>query len=329
LTATLEVSELNIALRGTERSIVAVRDVSFTILPGRTLGLVGESGAGKSLTSMAVPGLLPRGDIEMRGSIRLLGHELVGLSERELMRIRSKQIGMVFQEPRQSFNPAFKVGEQIAETVRWHEGASRRAGRDRAVELLELTGIANAAQRVDDYPHTFSGGMLQRAMIAMAIACRPAVLIADEPTAALDVTVQKQILKLLSHLQASLGMAMLFVSHDMATVAQICDDVAVMYAGTVVECGPALNIYRRPRHPYTQGLLRSVPNLKRRGEPLYSIPGSMPSLNQHPPGCRFEPRCRYAKKDCQTAPIAMQNLGDAHVARCIRAEELNLAEVSA
>ena len=196
MTPTLEVRDLAITLRGAERSIVAVRDVSFAILPGRTLGLVGESGAGKSLTSMSIPGLLPRGDIEIRGSIRLLGRELVGLPERDLMRIRSKQVGMVFQEPRQSFNPAFTVGEQIAETVRWHEGASRRVGRDRAVELLELTGIDNAAQRVDDYPHTFSGGMLQRAMIAMAIACRPVMLSADEPTAALDVTVQAQILKL-------------------------------------------------------------------------------------------------------------------------------------
>ena len=198
MTPTLEVRDLTITLRGAQR-VVAVRDACFSILPGRTLGLVGESGAGKSLTSMAIPGLLPRGDFEVSGSIRLLGHELVGLPERDLMRIRSKQIGMVFQEPRQSFNPAFTVGEQIAETVRWHEGASRRAGRDRAVELLELTGIDKAAQRVDDYTHTFSGGMLQRAMIAMAIACRPAMLIADEPTAALDVTVQKQILKLLNH----------------------------------------------------------------------------------------------------------------------------------
>lgn len=329
MTPTLEVRDLTITLRGAEPSIVAVRDACFTILPGRTLGLVGESGAGKSLTSMSILGLLPRGDIEMRGSIRLLGRELVGLSERDLMRIRSKQIGIVFQEPRQSFNPAFTVGEQIAETVRWHEGASRRAGRDRAVELLELTGIGMAAQRVDDYPHTFSGGMLQRAMIAMAIACRPQMLIADEPTAALDVTVQAQILKLLKRLQATLGMAILFVSHDMATVAQLCDDVAVMYAGEIVECGPALDIYRRPRHPYTQGILRSVPNLKMRHQALYSIPGSMPPVGQHPPGCRFEPRCAYAMETCRAGAIAIVNVGAAHVGRCIRANELNLAEVPA
>ena len=329
MTPTLEVRHLTITLRGAERSIVAVRDASFVILPGRTLGLVGESGAGKSLTSMSIPGLLPRGDIEMRGSIRLLGRELVGLSERDLMRIRSKQVGMVFQDPRQSFNPAFTVGEQIAETVRWHERASRRVGRDRAVELLELTGIAKAAQRVDDYPHTFSGGMLQRAMIAMAIACRPAMLIADEPTAALDVTVQAQILKLLRRLQATLGMAILFVSHDMATVSQLCDDVAVMYAGEIVECGPALDIYRRPRHPYTQGILRSVPNLKMRHQALYSIPGSMPPVGRYPPGCRFEPRCSYAMEACRAGPIAMESVDPAHVARCIRVDELNLAGVPA
>ncbi len=326
---TLEVRNLTIKLHADGGSIYAVEDACFEILPGRTLGLVGESGAGKSLTAMSIPGLLASSDAEVRGSIRLLGRELVGLNEQALVRIRGKEVGMVFQEPRQSFNPAFTVGEQIAETLRWHEGTSRRAARERAGELLHLTGIERAEQRVDDYPHTFSGGMLQRAMIAMAIACRPALLIADEPTTALDVTVQAQILQLLKRLQAEMGMAILFVSHDMATVAQVCDEVAVMYAGQIVEHGPATEVYRRPRHPYTEGILRSVPDLKKRDAALYSIPGSMPLPGRYPDGCRFHPRCSYTVNSCRTGTITIRRFGAAGVARCVRADELDLSMVPA
>ncbi len=303
--------------------------MSFEILPGRTLGLVGESGAGKSLTAMSIPGLLTSSGAEVRGSIRLQGRELVGLDSRALLRIRGREVGMVFQEPRQSFNPAFTVGEQIAETIRWHEGRSRRSARDRAAELLQLTGIERAEQRVDDYPHTFSGGMLQRAMIAMAIACRPALLIADEPTTALDVTVQAQILQLLKRLQATMGMAILFVSHDMATVAQLCDDVAVMYAGQIVERASAMSLFHRPRHPYTQGILASVPNHKVRRETLYSIPGSMPLAGDYPDGCRFHPRCTYAIDACRTGAVEIGSVAPAHAARCLLAKDLDLSGVPA
>ena len=311
---TLEVRDLSIALG----AATVVEGVSFSVPAGRTLGIVGESGAGKSLTSMSIPSLLPP-EAVVRGSIRLMGRELVGLSNAELLHVRGKQIGVVFQEPGQSFNPAFTVGEQIAETLRWHESLGRRAAWGRAIELLGLVGIERPAQRADDYPHTFSGGMLQRAMIAMAIACRPALLIADEPTSALDVTVQAQILRLLRSLQQSLGMAMLFVSHDMGTVAQVCDEVAVMYAGQIVEHSDALALFSRPRHPYTEGLLRSVPDVRVRGAELYSIPGAMPLPASHPGGCRFAPRCPYAIDACRAAPDA----------RCIRSDELALAGVLA
>ena len=311
---TLEVRDLSITLG----AATVVESVSFSLPAGRTLGLVGESGAGKSLTSMSIPGLLPP-EAAVRGSTRLMGRELVGLTNAEFLHVRGKQIGVVFQEPRQSFNPAFTVGEQIAETLRWHEGLGRRAAWARTVELLGLVGIERPAQRAEDYPHAFSGGMLQRAMIAMAIACSPALLIADEPTSALDVTVQAQILRLLRSLQRSLGMAMLFVSHDMGTVAQVCDEVAVMYAGQIVEHSDALALFSRPRHPYTEGLLRSVPDVRARGADLYAIPGAMPLAGRHPAGCRFVPRCPYALDACRAAPDA----------RCIRSAELELAGVLA
>jgi peptide/nickel transport system ATP-binding protein len=322
---TLEVRNLGIALGG----VRVVDGVSFDVPAGRTLGIVGESGAGKSLTSMAIPGLLDKSEAAVSGSIRLLGQEIVALDAASLLRIRGKQVGVVFQEPRQSFNPAFSVGEQIAETLRWHESLGRRAARERAVELLRMVGIERAEQRIDDYPHEFSGGMLQRGMIAMAIACRPALLIADEPTSALDVTVQAQILSLLKEIQASLGMAMLFVSHDMGTVAQVCDEVAVMYAGQVVERCDVLDLFVHPRHPYTEGLLRSVPDVRARDAELYSIPGAMPLAGVYPQGCRFSPRCPYAVDECRERAIPLSDAGELHLARCIRAPELELRGVAA
>ena len=326
---TLEVRDLTVTLYESGRAVTAVDNVSFSIAAGRTLGLVGESGAGKSLTSMSIPGLLNTAEVSARGSIRLMGQELVGLDAASLRHIRGKQVGMVFQEPRQSFNPAFTVGEQIAETLRWHASVTRRAARDHTAELLRLVGIDRAEQRVNDYPHTFSGGMLQRAMIAMAIACRPALLIADEPTSALDVTVQAQILQLLKRLQASLGMAMLFVSHDMGTVAQVCDDVAVMYAGQIVERGSALDLFARPRHPYTEGLLRSLPDVRMRSTELYVIPGAMPLSGRYPEGCRFNPRCPYVVDACRDGKISLSTVGPAHEARCILATALDLVGVAA
>jgi oligopeptide/dipeptide ABC transporter ATP-binding protein len=325
----LEVQGLSIHFLGGGAAVPVAQDVSFRIDAGQTLGLVGESGAGKSITAMAVLGLVAPPAAEVRGSIRLRGRELSGMDQRSLGRIRGKEASIIFQEPRQSFNPAFTVGEQIAETLRWHEGASRRSATARSVELLELVGIDKSRQRAADYPHTFSGGMLQRAMIAMAIACRPALLIADEPTTALDVTVQAQILGLLKRLQATLGMAMLFVSHDMGVVAEVCDSIAVMYAGQVVENGTAAELLLRPRHPYTEALLRSVPDVHMAQRHLYAIPGSVPLPGRYPPGCRFHPRCAHVREQCRIGEIAMVAIGRAHAARCVRTHELKLTGASA
>ena len=324
---TLAVEGLSILLRGPRGVVPVVEDVSFEIRQGRTLGIVGESGAGKSLTAMAVLGLLP--EAEVRGSIRLAGEELVGLDPSRLARVRGKAVGMVFQEPRQSFNPAFTVGEQIAETLRWHEGLGRRAAHTQAVELLRLAGIERAAERAGDYPHTFSGGMLQRAMIAMAIACRPLLLIADEPTTALDVTVQAQILALLKRMQETIGMAMLFVSHDMGLIAEVCDDVAVMYAGQIVERATTVDLFDRPRHPYTEGLLRSVPGIAPHSSDLYGIPGAMPAAGRMPSGCRFHPRCPHAIDACNLAPLTLESITSGQDARCLRARDLALEGVAA
>ena len=324
---TLAVEGLTILLRGPRGAVPAVEDVSFEICQGRTLGIVGESGAGKSLTAMAILGLLP--EAQVHGSIRLAGEELAGLDPSRLAGVRGKAVGMVFQEPRQSFNPAFTVGEQIVETLRRHEGLGRRAAHIQAVELLRLAGIERPDERAGDYPHTFSGGMLQRAMIAMAIACRPLLLIADEPTTALDVTVQAQILALLKRLQETIGMAMLFVSHDMGLIAEVCDDVVVMYAGQIVERASTLDLFDRPRHPYTEGLLRSVPGIVPRGTELYGIPGSMPAAGRMPAGCRFHPRCPFVIDACSRGPLVLESISGGQEARCLRARDLALEGVAA
>jgi len=318
----LEVSGLDVTLHGPDGPFRAAEAVSFAIGRGRTLGLVGESGAGKSITAMAIPRLIAGAGIA--GSVRLDGTELTGLDERAMRSIRGHAIGMVFQEPRQSFNPAFTVGEQIAETLRAHRGLARREAFGRTVELLRTVGIVRAEARADDYPHTFSGGMLQRAMIAMAIACEPRLLIADEPTTALDVTVQAQVLALLKRLQASMGMAMLFVSHDMGIIAEVCDDVVVMYAGQVIECGPVVDLFTRPRHPYTAGLLRSVARVAPPDRGLFAIGGSMPVAGRYPAGCRFHPRCPFATDACRSGAVELRAIGADAAARCIRVDEITL-----
>lgn len=323
-TPVLAVAGLTITLPGHQLPLTLAEDVSFSIAAGQTLGIVGESGAGKSVTAHSVIGLAPAG-ARISGSIQLGGRELVGMGERSLSRIRGKEVGIVFQEPRQSFNPAFTVGEQIAESLRWHEGTTRREAAKQAVDLLDMVGIAKAAERADDYPHSFSGGMLQRAMIAMAIACKPTLLIADEPTTALDVTVQAQILSLLKHLQRTLGMAMLFVSHDMGVIAEVCESIAVMYAGQVVEHGPAADVLLHARHPYTDALLRSVPDVRRSSRELFAIPGSVPIPGKFPKGCRYQPRCAHARDACGHAPVGMTNAAPAQLVRCIRVGELQLA----
>jgi peptide/nickel transport system ATP-binding protein len=301
-----------------------VAGVSFAVGRREIVGLVGESGSGKTVTGLSVLGLLPRGVGRIAsGSITLDGRDLQSLSERELRRVRGNDVAMVFQEPMTSLNPAFRIGDQIAETVRLHRGGSRRAAKQRAVEVLDLVGIPDARRRADDYPHEFSGGMRQRAMIAMAVSCEPRLLIADEPTTALDVTIQAQVLELLARMQSELDMSMLLVTHDLGVVAEVCERVVVMYAGQVVEQAEVGELFDHPRHPYTEGLLAAMPQLGTRGKRLPSIPGRTPEPWAMPPGCRFAPRCGHAADACtQLQPLLPTR--PAHLSRCVRHDELAL-----
>ena len=300
----LEVSNLRTWFESPGGAIRAVDGVDFTLGAGRTLGIVGESGSGKSVTALSIMRLVePPGRIQEGSSIVFGGRELTTLPERQLESIRGAEISMVFQEPMTSLNPVYTVGEQIAESVRIHRGAKGRAARSRALEMLQLVGIPEASRRLDDYPHQLSGGMRQRVMIAMALACDPKLIIADEPTTALDVTIQAQILELLADLRARLGMALLLITHDLGVVAEICDDVVVMYAGRVVERGPVSDVFTTPQHPYTEALLQSIPMLgMTQAEPLRVIRGNVPSPLDWPEGCRFRPRCDYAFEKCVELP---------------------------
>jgi peptide/nickel transport system ATP-binding protein len=291
----LEVSDLTVDFRG--RALVrAVDGVSFAIEPGRTLALVGESGSGKTVTATAVLGLLGSGAV-VSGSVSFGGRDLLALPEHELRRVRGARIAMVFQDSLAALNPVLSIGAQIVEAIRAHRRVSRRAARASAVELLAMVGIPDPERRVRQYPHEFSGGMRQRAMIAMALALEPEILIADEPTTALDVTVQAQILELLARLQERFGMGLILVTHDLGIVAQVADEIVVMYAGRMVERGTPEEIFYEPQHPYTWGLTGSVPRVDDSGR-LRSIPGQPPSLLSVPPGCPFHPRCAYAFDRC-------------------------------
>ena len=290
---------------GTEHGTVrAVDGVSFEIPARGTLGVVGESGSGKSVTALSIMRLVDRpGRIQDGSSIVFDGRELTTLPERQLERVRGADISMIFQEPMTSLNPVYSVGDQIAESVRIHRGAGNRAARERALEMLNLVGIPEAARRIDDYPHQLSGGMRQRVMIAMALACDPKLIIADEPTTALDVTIQAQILELLADVRERLGTSIMLITHDLGVVAEMCDDVVVMYAGRVVERGPVADVFTTPQHPYTEALLQSIPMLgMTQAEPLRVIRGSVPSPRDWPEGCRFRPRCDYAFAQCVDLP---------------------------
>ncbi len=283
----------------TRRGIVhAVRDVSFNVARGETLGLVGESGSGKSVTAQALMGLIDLPGKITSGDVRWKGESLVTDAEATLRRIRGREVAMVFQDPMTSLNPLFTVGAQIVEVLRRHLGMSKREARQRSVELLDLVGIANPGARVDQYPHEMSGGMRQRVLIAMSLACEPELLIADEPTTALDVTIQAQILELIADLQQRLGLSVLLITHDLGVVAGLCDRVAVMYSGKIVELASAEELYHRPGHPYSAGLLRSTPRLDVVTPRLVSIEGSPPDLVDPPTGCAFAPRCALAVDQC-------------------------------
>ncbi|GEL21210.1 ABC transporter ATP-binding protein [Pseudonocardia sulfidoxydans NBRC 16205] len=300
------------------------------VRPGGARALVGESGSGKTVTALAVMGLLPRRHSRIpTGRIELAGQNLLDLTERQLRPIRGTELAMIFQEPMTSLNPAYTVGEQIAETVRVHTGASRKDAWRRAVEVLGEVGIPAAARRAAEYPHTFSGGMRQRVMIAMAISCRPKLLIADEPTTALDVTVQAAILALLRELQETTSMAVLLVTHDLGVVADFCDDVTVMYAGQPVEEADTVELFASPRHPYTSGLLRAMPQSAHPGLDLSSIPGVVPRADRMPPGCRFHPRCSHAQEGlCDIVEPDLLPLDGTRASRCLRIQRGELDELS-
>jgi oligopeptide/dipeptide ABC transporter ATP-binding protein len=302
-----------------------VNGVSFGVGENEVVGLVGESGSGKTVTGLSVLGLVPSPPGRKSGGhIWYRGEDLTEVSSERLRQVRGNEISMIFQEPMTSLNPAFTVGDQIAETYRRHRGVSRKAAMTRAVEVLDLVGIPNARQRAREYPHEFSGGMRQRVMIAMALCCDPKLLIADEPTTALDVTVQAQILELLVSMRDELGMGIIFITHDLGVVAEICDRVVVMYAGEVVETSPADALFGQPRQPYTEGLLSAMPQLGSRSGRLASIPGRTPEPWAMPEGCRFHPRCPYQEERCTTGPVLLEPVGVGREARCIRTDELAL-----
>ncbi|MFQ6046647.1 MAG: ABC transporter ATP-binding protein [Gemmatimonadales bacterium] len=323
MTTLLSVSHLTTTFATGQGVARAVDDLSFDLAQGETLALVGESGCGKTVTALSVLRLLPEPPAEIARGSRVLfdGTDLLRLPPRELRRVRGAEIAMIFQEPSTSLNPVLKVGTQIAETLRAHRKITRKAARDRSVELLELVGIPDAGARFDSYPHELSGGMQQRVMIAIALSCNPRVLIADEPTTALDVTVQAEILELLTALQRRFGMAMILITHDLGVVAGMTDRIAVMYGGQIVEEAPTEELFHRPRHPYTQALLRAVPRIDRPVERLAVVPGSVPPATQWPTGCRFHPRCPSSWDRCVAEHPGMLEARVGHAARCWLIEE--------
>jgi oligopeptide/dipeptide ABC transporter ATP-binding protein len=313
----LAVEDLRVTF-GTRRGTVhAVNGISFAIEPGETLGIVGESGCGKSVTALALMGILPRNGRVTGGAARFAGRDLLRLRERELRAIRGAEIAMVFQDPMTSLNPMLTVGRQIREAIQAHRNMGKDEATKQAVELLDRVGIPSAGARVRDYPHQFSGGMRQRAMIAMALACEPRLLIADEPTTALDVTIQAQILRLLKDLATERQTALILITHDLGVVAGTCERVAVMYSGIIVETGSARQVFAAPRHPYTLGLLGSVPRLDQpRGVPLRPIEGAPRDMLSPPRACPFVPRCRFATDVCQTAVPPLEEIEPGHRIAC-------------
>jgi peptide/nickel transport system permease protein len=322
----LAIQNLEVRFPGTQdNETLVVCDVSLDLKPGETLGLVGESGSGKSMTALAAMGLVPAPGRISQGSIRLGGRELTSLSDAELRRLRGKEMSIVFQDPFTSLNPSLTIETQLVDPLRIHLGLNSRQARERALELLALVQLPNPQRRLNEYPHQLSGGMAQRVGLARALACQPSVLIADEPTSALDVTVQGQILDLLKDAQHKFGMAMLFITHDWGIVAELCDRVAVMYAGEIVETGKVDDVFAHPRHPYTRALLATLPELERTGRiPL--IQGSVPPAQDWPKGCHFYPRCSLAIPACNRNPILLTSVGDDRQARCIRAGEEGLLQ---
>lgn len=321
----LEVKNLEIQFQIHEKYYSAVKDVDFFIRQGETLGLVGESGCGKSVTSLAIMRLL-QDSAKVSGTVLYNGRDLLKLPESKMRGIRGNEISMIFQEPMTSLNPVHRIGRQIGESLMLHKGMSARRARQEAIELLRKVGIPRADEVVDDYPHQFSGGMRQRVMIAIAMACEPKLLIADEPTTALDVTIQAQILDLMRKLAKENHMAILLITHDLGVVAEMCDRVAVMYAGRVMEQGPVREIFRNPQNPYTIGLMNSIPKLEGERTRLQPIEGNVPSVRNMPQGCRFTARCPYVMDICREHDPGLLAVGENHISRCWLHADLDTGE---
>ena len=320
MSSLIEIENLKVMFRGDRgQTTHAVETVSFELARGVTLGLVGESGCGKSVTALAIMGLLPKGSADVSGRVGFEGDNLLNLTDMAMRDLRGDRLAMIFQEPMTSLNPAYTIGEQIIETLVRHRGLTRPQARSRAIELLRDVRMPSPEQRVDEYPHKLSGGMRQRAMVAIALACDPQLLIADEPTTALDVTIQAQVLDLMRSLKEKTNAAIVLISHDLGVVAEICDEVAVMYAGEIVEHAPVDALFRAPQHPYTIGLLASIPRLDRRVETLATIEGTLPDMREIPQGCRFAPRCPFSSEICVSRPPPIVDLGARHWSRCVKA----------
>jgi oligopeptide/dipeptide ABC transporter ATP-binding protein len=324
----LEVRDLTTSFQTGSGEVTAIEQVSFNLEKGEILGIVGESGSGKSVTALTIMGLLPRPPAKvLGGSIRFEGQDLRTLSDRAMQRLRGPGMAMVFQEPMTSLNPVFTIGEQIIETIRAHETLSQRASFARAVEMLEKVGIPSASTRMTDYPHQLSGGQRQRVMLAIALVCRPRLLIADEPTTALDVTIQAQILDLLLDLRDEFGMAIMMITHNMGVIAETADRVLVMYAGRMVEQAPVARLFDHPLHPYTSGLLSCVPTLEQDRDRLVAIPGNLPEPSRRPPGCRFSARCVHAIPACSNGIPPLLEIEPGHAAACIRAKDIRIGDI--
>ncbi len=321
--ALLEVKDLEVSLDTDSVTARTIENVSFSVERGEVFGVVGESGCGKSMTALALMRLLPRSCRISSGSVYLNGAELTSKTLEDMREVRGGEIGMIFQDSLSGLNPVIRIGDQIAESLKLHQKLNKRAARNRVLELFNLVGISDAERRIDQYPHELSGGMRQRVMIAMALACNPSLLIADEPTTALDVTIQAQILSLLGKLRDEFRMGIVFITHDLGVIAQFAERVAVMYAGRIVEEAGVTDLFERPAHPYTRALLASIPGISGETERLADIPGTVPPVTDFPEGCRFAERCAFAQEKCRGMPgDFMIDLDGGHKVACIRHEEL-------
>ena len=322
MTPILEVKNLKTHFHILEGVVKAVDGVSFSVEPDEVLGLVGESGSGKTMTCRSILRVVPSPGEIVEGEVFYRGEDVLGWPESRLTKFRGSEISMILQEPMTALNPVLSIGDQIVETIVQHNDVSRSEARRQSIEALRSVGIPSPERRLKEYPHQFSGGMRQRAMIAIALACQPQILLADEPTTALDVTIEDQIIRLIRDLQEEMGMSVIWVTHDLGVVAQLCDRVAVMYAGLIMELADVIELFENSRHPYTHGLMESIPTGVSRQNRLVPIPGQPPDLLNLPPGCPFEPRCRYAVEQCRTADVPLRPVGPGHQSACIRFEEI-------